>query len=153
MLRTMVRPTPRLPRKGPEEANRLRQAVPMGRLPWQLEAPGHFEVDLVHHCGPSPSGEYVHTLQLVDVATGWSERVAVLGRSQAAMEAGFRRILGRRPFPVVELHPDNGSEFFNDQLVRLWGEALTGLKLSRSRPRHKNDNRLVEQKDDTLVRA
>ena len=150
---TLPRPTPRLPRGGPEQANRVRQAVPMGRLPWQTSAPGHFEVDLVHHCGASAAGEYVHTLQMVDVATGWSERVAVLGRSQAAMEAGFRRILGRLPFPVIELHPDNGSEFFNAHLVRFWGEELTGLTLSRSRPYHKNDNRLVEQKNDTLVRA
>ncbi len=153
MLTTLARPTPRLPRKGPEEANRLRQAVPMGRLPWQLDQPGHFEVDLVHHCGASATGEYVHTIQMVDIATGWSERVAVLGRSQRAMEAGFRRILGRVPFPVRELHPDNGSEFFNDHLIRFWGEEITGLPLSRSRPYHKNDNRLVEQKNATLVRA
>ncbi len=153
MLTTLARPTPRLPRKGPGEANRLRQAVPMGRLPWQLDEPGHFEVDLVHHCGASATGEYVHTIQMVDIATGWSERVAVLGRSQRAMEAGFRRILGRVPFPVRELHPDNGSEFFNDHLIRFWGEEITGLTLSRSRPYHKNDNRLVEQKNATLVRA
>ena len=111
------------------------------------------QVDLVHHGGASTAGEYAHTLQMVDVATGWSERVAVLGRSQRAMEAGFRRILGRLPFPVVELHPDNGSEFFNDHLLRFWGEAISGLTLSRSRPYHKNDNRLVEQQNDTLVRA
>jgi hypothetical protein len=153
MLHTMVCPPPRLPRGGPEQANHARRDVPMGRLPWDTATPGHFEVDLVHHCGSSTVGEYVHTLQLVDVATGWSERVAVLGRSQAAMEASFRRILGRLPFPVIELHPDNGGEFFNHHLVRFWGEAITGLKLSRSRPYHKNDNRLVEQKNDTLVRA
>ena len=153
MLGALPRPTPRLPRGGPEQANRLRQAVPMGRVPWQTRVPGHFEVDLVHHCGGSTAGEYVHTLQMVDVATGWSERVAILGRSQRAMEGGFRRILGRLPFPVRELHPDNGGEFFNDHLVRFWGEQITGLTLSRSRPYHKNDNRIVEQKNDTLVRA
>lgn len=153
LLRALPRPTPRLPRGGPEQANRVRQDVPMRRLPWDTAAPGHFEVDLVHHCGGSATGEYVHTLQLVDVATGWSERVAVLGRSYQAMEAGFRRILGRLPFPVIELHPDNGGECFNHHLVRFWGEAMTGLTLTRSRPYHKNDNRLVEQKNDTLVRA
>lgn len=153
LLATMPRPAPRLPRGGPEQANRARQAVPMGRLPWQTAEPGRFEVDLVHHCGASTAGEYVHTLQLVDVATGWSERVAILGRSQRAMEGGFRRVLGRLPFPVRELHPDNGGEFFSDHLVRFWGEEITGLTLSRSRPYHKNDNRLVEQKNATLVRA
>ena len=58
----------------------------------------------------------------------------------------------RLPFAVKELHPDNGTEFFNHHLVRFWGEAITGLKLSRSRPYQKNDNRFVEQKNDTLVR-
>jgi hypothetical protein len=125
----------------------------MERIAWAEAEPGHFEVDLVHHSGPVTDGEYLHTLQLIDVATGWSERVAVLGRSQRAMEAGFRRVLDRLPFPVRELHPDNGSEFFNAHLVRFWGEAITGLRLSRSRPAQKNDNRFVEQKNDSLVRA
>ena len=98
-------------------------------------------------------GEYGHTLQLIDVATGWSERVAVLGRSQRAMEVGFRQILARLPCPIRELQPDNGSEFFNTHLVRFFGEAITGLILSRSGPYHKNDNRFVEQKNATLVRA
>ena len=153
LLARLRQDTPRLPRRGPERANRLTRTIPMGRLPWDTNDPGHFEVDLVHHCGAVPAGEYVHTLQLVDVATGWSERAAVLGRSQRAMEAGFRRVLDRLPFPILQLHPDNGSEFFNDHLIRFWGKRIVGLKLSRSRPYRKNDNRIVEQKNDTLVRA
>jgi hypothetical protein len=155
-LRRLGQDTPRLPRGGPERASRanaVARQIPMRRIAWDEPEPGHFEVDLVHHGGPEPLGEYAHTLQLVDVATGWSERVAVLGRSQRAMEAGFRRVLARLPFPVRELHPDNGSEFLNDHLVRLWGEAITGLSLSRSRPYKKDDNRFVEQKNYTLVRA
>src|SRR2546428_14093048 len=35
---------------------------------------------------------------------------------------------------------------------RLWKEKVTGVQLSRSRPYEKNDNRNVEQKNDTLVR-
>lgn len=153
LLTRFSQDTPRLPRRGPERANRLAREIPMGRLSWQIAEPGHFEVDLVHHSGPSTVGDYVHTLQLVDVATGWSERVAVLGRSQRAMEAGFRRVLERLPFPVRQLHPDNGPEFLNNHLIRFWGEQIVGLTLSRSRPYHKNDNRFVEQKNDTLVRA
>jgi hypothetical protein len=99
---------------------------------------------MVHHCGLSASGHYVHTLQMIDVATGWSERVAVLGRSYLVMQDGFRRMLSRLPFPVREIHPDNGSEFLNDHLLRFWQETVHGVRLSRSRAWHKND---------TLVRA
>lgn len=142
----------RLPQKGAERANAATQGVPMGRIPWEVSEPGHFEVDLVYHSGESTAGLHGHTIQLIDVATGWSERVAVLGRGQQAMESGFEHILGRLPFPVKELHPDNGSEFFNHHLVRYWKEKVSGVQLSRSRPWHKNDNRMVEQKNDTLVR-
>jgi hypothetical protein len=144
---------PRLPRKGPERANRVTRDIPMRRIPWNEEEPGHFETDLVHHCGPSASGEYVHTVQMIDVATGWSERVAVLGRSYRVMKAAFECILVRLPFAVLEIHPDNGSEFFNHHLLRFWREAIHGVDLSRSRPNNKNDNRKVEQKNSTQVRA
>jgi len=153
LLAATPRDRPRLPRGGPEQANRLARAIPAERIAWQEQEAGHFEVDLVHHCGPSASGNYVHTLQMVDVATGWSERVAVLGRSYLVMQDGFERILARLPFPIVELHPDNGSEFLNDHLLRFWQDKVQGVRLSRSRAWHKNDNRFVEQKNDSLVRA
>jgi len=144
---------PRLPRKGPRRANKLVRDIPMIRLPWNILVPGRFEVDLVHHCGPTASGEYMCTLQMIDVAIGWSERVAVLGRSFLVMEDAFLRIMIRLPFPVLEIHPDNGSEFLNHHMLRFWGEIVQGVKLSRSRPFHKNDNPRVEQKNSTLVRA
>jgi hypothetical protein len=109
---------PRLPRKGPAQANRVAREIPMKRIPWNEPQPGHFEVDTVHHCGPSTGGHYVHTIQMVGVATGWTEQVATLGRSYLAMEDAFRRILARLPFPVLEIYPDNGSEFLNHHLVR-----------------------------------
>jgi len=153
LLGRLRQATPKLPRRGPEQANRLAREIPMLRIPWQTMEPGHFEVDLVHHSGPVTSGEYLHTLQMVDVATGWSERVGVFGRTQRAMERGFRRILDRLPFPIAQLHPDNGPEFLNGHLLRFFGKEIVGLKLSRSRPYHKNDNRNVEQKNYTLVRS
>lgn len=152
MLRKYRSQRRRLPQKGAERANQATKGVPMGRIAWDVSEAGHCEVDLVHHSGESSSGEYGHTLQMVDVLTGWSERVVVRGRGYEAMKGGFERILERVPFAIKELHPDNGSEFFNQHLRRFWGEKVPEMTLSRSRPYQKNDNRHVEQKNDTLVR-
>jgi hypothetical protein len=153
LLERFQQDSPQLPRRKPQPPNQLLRRVPMGRLSWQITIPGSFESDLVHHCGTVASGDYVHTLQLVDIATGWSERVAIWGRSQQTMVKGFKKVQERLPFPITHLHPDNGSEFFNDHLMRYFGQEITGLQLSRSRPYQKNDNRFVEQKNNTLVRA
>jgi len=143
---------PRLPRRKPSRGNALTRDVPMRQIAWNEHQPGHFEVDLVHHSGPDTSGQYIHSLQMIDVATGWSERVATLGRSYRVMKDAFRRALARLPFPVLEIHPDNGSEFFNAHLVRFFHDEAKVDELSRSRPHHKNDNRFVEQKNSTLIR-
>lgn len=142
----------RLPRPGPRRGNAVTTGVPMKRIPWNIAEPGHCEVDLVHHSGASSADEYGHSLQVIDVATGWSERVMLLGRSYQAMREAFERICERVPFAILELHPDNGPEFFNWHMVRYWKERVSGVQLSRSRPYHKNDNRNVEQKNATLVR-
>jgi hypothetical protein len=153
IMARILQDVPRLPRRGPRRANRLTWNIPMKRIPWDEKEPGHFETDLVHHSGPSASGEYVCTTQLVDVATGWSERVAVLGRGYLVMSDAFQRIDDRLPFPILEIHPDNGSEFFNHHMLRFWEYLIPDADLSRSRPYHKKDNRMVEQKNSTLVRA
>jgi hypothetical protein len=81
VLNRLGQDQPRLPRKGPAEANRVAREIPMKCIPWNEQHPGHFEVDAVHDCGQSSAGHYVHTIQMVDVATGWTEQVGTLGRS------------------------------------------------------------------------
>lgn len=152
ILQQVGQDEPRLVRKRTSQPHSYQQ-IPARRLAWDLTEPGYFEVDLVHHCGETSSGQYVYTLQMVDIATGWSERVAILGRSYLVMRDAFERILQRLPFAVRELHPDNGSEFLNHHLLRYWPDAMPGVALSRSRPYQKNDNRFVEQKNGSLVRA
>jgi len=129
------------------------QAIPIRRIPWDTQEPGHFEVDLVHHCGAEAEGEYVYTLQMVDVATGWSGRRAILGRSYIVVADALYYLFHQLPFPVLEVHPDNGSEFLNQQLLRFLKEYYPALDYSRSHPGTPNDNRFVEQKNSTLVRA
>jgi hypothetical protein len=154
ILKHLRQDEPRLPQhRGRAAARGPAALIPMTRLDWDIADPGYFEVDLVHHSGPQTSGDYICTLQLIDIATGWSERVAVYGRSAQEMQGAFEKVVSRCPFPIRELHPDNGSEFLNWPLFDFFGTKVKGVHLSRSRPFHKNDNRFVEQKNYTLVRA
>ena len=153
ILQRVTQDEPRLARPAASKTSALLHDIPMTIIPWDIAEPGHFETDLVHHSGASTRGQYMHTLQLIDVKTGWSERVALLGRSYQRMEEAFQRVLQRLPFPIRELHPDNGGEFFNAYLLAYWSKEVSGADLSRSRPYHKNDNRFVEQKNSSEVRA
>jgi hypothetical protein len=153
MLESTTPKPQHLPRPAAGPANQLTRDIPMTRIAWDEDTPGHFEVDLVHHSGPSTDGQYGHTLQMIDVATGWSERVGMLGRSNVAMQKALTRARERLPFAIIELHPDNGSEFFNTPVMQYFSKELQDTLLSRSRPFHKNDNRFVEQKNSSLVRA
>lgn len=144
----------RLPQpRRPKRRNRVTEMIPTTRIAWDEQEPGHFEVDTVHHSGPDATGNFIHTLQLIDVATGWSERAAVLGRSYLVVSNAFERVLTRLPFPILELHSDNGSEFMNNHLIRFWNQNMSAVEITRSRPYRKNDNRFVEQKNGSLVRA
>jgi hypothetical protein len=143
----------RLPRRGPTRSAHILAAVPMRRIPWDEQEPGHLEVDLVHHSGPDTTGDYVHTLQMIDVATGWSERYAILGRSALVMHDAFRVLHHRLPFPIRQIHSDNGSEFLNGHMLRFWPHLDPQILFSRNHPWHNNDSRFVEQKNYTLVRA
>jgi hypothetical protein len=95
------------------QMNHLRKQYPMHKIAWDIPEAGHFEVALVHHGVETAQGEYIHTLQMVDIATGWSEIVAIFGRSYRVMADGFDYVLARLPFEVREIHPGNGAEFFN----------------------------------------
>lgn len=55
----------------PGEHLKSQIAVRLG-APWNEAEPGFVEADLVHHCGPTTQGSYLHTLTLTDVATGWT---------------------------------------------------------------------------------
>lgn len=150
-----------LPKRTAYQAQRARkrfrnvhqQAIPIEPIPWDIQEPGHFELDLVHHCGDHVEGEYVYTLQVVDVATGWSGRRAILGRSYIVVADALYYLAHQIPFPYRKLHPDNGSEFLNANLLRFLKKHYPDLQPTRSAPGKPNDNRFVEQKNSTLVRA
>lgn len=154
---TVRRHLPPLPlverrRRPPAVPNRHQQQIPAYRIPRDIGTPGHLELDLVHHGGPTATGEYMYTLQCVDVATSWCGRRAILGRSYLVVGDALHCLFQNWPCPVLEVHPDNGSEFLNAHLLTFFAQHYPQVKLSRSRPGKPNDNRLVEQKNDTGVR-
>lgn len=129
----------------------LRSQIPVRTYtPWDEQAPGFVEIDLVAHCGTTTAGEYACTLTLVDIATGWTECAAIANKGQLAVLAALERLRARLPFPLVGLDCDNGSEFLNAHLLRYCqAEQLT---LTRCRAYHKNDQAHVEQKNWSVVR-
>jgi hypothetical protein len=135
----------------PKPGTLLRRQIPALVGPWKAEdVPGYLEIDLVSHSGEYAAGTFLYTLSTVDLATGWTERIALLGKGQTGVVAGLDRIREQLPFRLRGLHPDTGSEFINLNLFTYCKER--GIEFTRSRPYHKNDNCHVEQKNWTLVR-
>ncbi len=131
--------------------NRIRKLVPVRTFAdWDEPAPGYFEVDMVVHCGARNEGSFVHTLVLTDVASGWTECIALPVREQALIVeaiSGIRRML---PFSILGVDTDNDSAFLNDTLWNYCQEH--GIAFTRSRAYHKNDQAWVEQKNGAIVR-
>jgi hypothetical protein len=117
---------------------------------WNDVQPGFCEADLVAHDGGSAFGDYCHSVNLTDVASTWTETIAVQNKAQKHVFQGLQIIRGQMPFPLRGLDSDNGSEFINTQLAR-YCEA-EHITFTRSRPYKKNDNCYVEQKNYSIVR-
>ncbi len=129
----------------------LKKAIPIRTFtPWEDERPGFLEIDLVAHCGSTIEGTYLNTLTATDLATGWTECLALANKTQFAVSQAIGELRQRLPFPLLGLDSDNGSEFINDTLYRYClSEQIT---FTRSRPYEKNDQAHVEQKNWSVVR-
>lgn len=128
----------------------LKRQIPIVLSRWNERVPGYTELDLVAHCGLSASGDFISTLNLTDLATGWTESAPVLGKAQGRVKDALHSIEQRLPFKLLGLDPDNGSEFINWQLFRYCLEQK--IQLTRGRPGKKNDNPYIEEKNWTHVR-
>jgi len=117
---------------------------------WEENKPGYIEMDLVAHCGETASGDYINTLDMTDIYSGWTETIAVQNKAQVHVFSAIKAIRARLPFTLRGLDSDNGSEFINDQLYRYC--LKENLVFTRSRPYNKNDNCHVEQKNYTVIR-
>lgn len=117
---------------------------------WDDPEPGHMEIDLVAHGGGNVRGAFVHTLVLTDIASGWIECLPLVARDSSLVVAGLDAVRTNMPFPLLAIDSDNGSEFINESVVDFC--QANGIKHTRARPRRKNDQAWVEQKNGAVVR-
>ena len=138
-------------RSGTRPGSLLKNQIPIRSFSeWDEKRPGFAEIDLVGHDGGTAAGEYLQTLDLTDVCSGWTELQAVRNKARVWVFEALKDIRARLPFPLLGIDSDNGSEFINHPLL-IYCES-EGITFTRSRPYRKNDNCFVEQKNWSVVR-
>lgn len=130
----------------------LRKSIPIKTDQWDERRPGFLEADTVAHCGDTVAGMFVYTINLVDIATGWTEQRAVWGKGETGVLEQIKNVQAMLPFPLRGFDCDNGGEFINYHLIRHFANKVNPVQFTRSRSYRKDDNAHVEQKNWTHVR-
>ena len=130
-------------------AKNLNKLIPIRvYFEWDTLEPGFFEADTVANCGMSTEGQYISTLTLTDVFSGWTENRALLNKAQRWVKEAVDDVKKKLPFQMKGLDSDNGSELKNTQLLG-WCQE-NHVEFTRSRPYRKNDNCYVEQRTNAF---
>lgn len=111
--------------------------------------PGFIRVDTVHQ-GDSSSEKGVYHINTIDEVTQFELIGSVEKITEEFLLPLLRKLLDAYPFKVLGFHADNGSEYINRFVVALLNKLF--IQLTKSRPRHSNDNALVESKNGSIVR-
>jgi hypothetical protein len=125
--------------------------VPIRMDGWETAETGVTQIDTVAHCGDSVAGDYVFTTNGTDVATMWGSRRAQWCKGQEATKDSLVEMRSNSPYPWTEIHPDSGKEFINAHCFAYAKD--TNLRMTRSRPYHKDDNCFVEERNGHVVRT
>ncbi len=125
--------------------------VPIGerRRPNPNNRPGYLRVDTVHQ-GDLDGVKGMYHINAVDEVTQWQIVGACEHISEAYLIPVLEAMLAQFPFRIQGFHSDNGSEYINHTVSRLLNKLL--IEQTKSRPRHSNDNGLVETKNGAVVR-
>jgi len=138
-------------RSGTKPGTLLKHQIPIRTFAeWDQTQPGFVEIDLVGHDGGLARGDFCQTLDVTDVASGWTEAQAVINKAQVWVFEALQRIRARLPFALHGIDSDNGSEFINDHLLRYTRQER--ITFTRGRAWKKNDGCFVEQKNYSVVR-
>ena len=130
----------------------LRNSIPISGSQWNIDKPGYLEVDSVIHCGTSMAGDYVCTINSVDLATGWNQQRATFNLGSLGVLTQIKDIEQSLPFDLLGLDSDCGGEYINYDLKDYLTKRNNPVAFTRSRPYKKNDNAHIEQKNLTHVR-
>lgn len=137
---------------GTKPGTLLKRQIPIRCEHWDVSQPGFMEADTVAHCGDSLAGNFVWSLTLTDILTGWTECRATWNKGAQGVITQIQAIEAALPFPMRGFDCDNGSEFLNHHLLRYFSQHPRHPTFTRSRPYKKNDNAHVEQKNWSHVR-
>jgi hypothetical protein len=138
-------------RSGTKPGTLLKHQIPVRTFAeWDQSQPGFVEIDLVGHDGGFAQGDFCQTLDVTDVASGWTETQAVINKAQGWVFEALQLIRGRLPFALKGIDSDNGSEFINGHLLRYTRQEH--ITFTRGRAWKKNDGCFVEQKNYSVVR-
>jgi transposase InsO family protein len=143
------RPRYRQRRMNYTKTRTVQVAIGERRKPQPEGRPGYLRVDTVHQ-GDLDGIKGVYHINAVDQVTQWQVVGSVSAITQTHLEPVLRAILQQFPFLVRGFHSDNGSEFINDTVSGLLQDLL--IEQTKSRPRHSNDNGLVESKNGAVIR-
>jgi hypothetical protein len=130
----------------------LKHQVPIKTDHSDVDKPGFMQADTVAHGGDSMEGDFVWTLTLTDIFSGWTETRAVWNKGYENIRQALQEMENQMPFSLLGFHSDNGGEFLNHHLHRFLLQRERPLAFTRGRPSHKNDNPHVEQKNWSRVR-
>jgi len=130
----------------------FKHKIPIELLTDPVEEPGFVEADTVAHCGGSTAGDYINSLTVTDLMTGWTENRALWGKKAEGVVAAVAEIEEAFPFLLMGFASDNGSEFLNAELLNHFENRKSPVHFVRRRPYKKNDAAHVEQKNYTHVR-
>jgi len=153
--RLLVHERLRVKRKGlstTKPGTLLKQHIPIKTNQWDETRPGFLEADTVAHCGDSMAGQFVFSLDMTDIATGWTEQRAIWGKGERGVLEQIISIEASLPFAIRGFDCDNGTEFLQWHLVRYFQDRAAPVQFTRSRPYQKDDNAHVEQKNWTHIR-
>ena len=144
-------PNRRLVRRRPRRERKLRLRVPLSISQPKPRATGTFECDLVEHNGGSSAGEYIYTVQVVDVVTAWRCKRACLGKHPQRILMRLEQMRRHLSYGITVLDVDNDGSLLNEAL-EAWMQRQGGT-MTRSRACKKNDNTHTGQKNGTDVRG